>query len=105
AVAEDWQIDHEPPIRYETLLSQNGIHFAKGDSVSVINSQTGKVDVAELEDELDFNIESFNRRVITLGFDKVICEQLAQELDPQGEEKTMVFCVNQAHAERVKNLL
>lgn len=105
AVAEDWLIDHEPPIRYETLLSQNGIHFAKGDSVSVINSQTGEVDVAELEDELDFNIESFNRRVITPGFDKVICEQLAQELDPQGEEKTMVFCVNQAHAERVKNLL
>ena len=45
------------------------------------------MDVAELEDELDFEIESFNRRVITPGFDKVICEQLAQELDPLGDEK------------------
>lgn len=105
AVADDWLIDHEPPIRYQTLLSQNGIHFAKGDSVSVINTATGEVDVAELEDELDFEIESFNRRVITPGFDKVICEQLAQELDPLGDEKAMIFCVNQAHAERVKNLL
>jgi len=105
AVADDWLIDHEPPIRYQTLLSQNGIHFAKGESVSIIDTATGEVDVAELEDELDFEIESFNRRVITAGFDKVICAQLAQELDPSGDEKAMIFCVNQAHAERVKNLL
>ncbi len=105
AVADDWLIDHEPPIRYQTLLSQNGIHFAKGESVSVLNTATGEVDVAELEDELDFEIESFNRRVITPGFDQVICQQLAQELDPLGDEKAMIFCVNQAHAERVKNLL
>jgi len=105
AVADDWLIDHEPPIRYQTLLSQNGIHFAKGESVSVIDTASGEVNVAELEDELDFEIESFNRSVITPGFDKVICEQLAQELDPLGEEKAMIFCVNQAHAERVKNLL
>ncbi len=105
AVADDWLIDHEPPIRYETQLSQHGIRFEKGESVSVINTQTGEVDVAELEDELTFNIESFNRRVITPAFDKVICDELANELDPFGEEKSMIFCVNQAHAERVKNLL
>jgi type I restriction enzyme, R subunit len=105
AVADDWLIDHEPPIRYETQLSKHGIRFEKGESVSVINTQTGEVDVAELEDELTFNIESFNRRVITPAFDKVICDELAKELDPFGDEKTMIFCVNQAHAERVKNLL
>lgn len=105
AVADDWLIDHEPPVRYETQLSQHGIRFEKGESVSVINTQTGEVDVAELEDELTFNIESFNRRVITPSFDKVICDELANELDPFGEEKTMIFCVNQAHAERVKSLL
>ena len=105
AVADDWLIDHEPPIRYETQLSKHGIRFEKGESVSVINTQTGEVDLAELEDELTFNIESFNRRVITPAFDKVICDALANELDPFGEEKTMIFCVNQSHAERVKNLL
>ncbi len=105
AVADDWLIDHEPPIRYETQLTQRGIRFEKGESVSVINTQTGEVDTAELDDELNFNIESFNRRVITPAFDKVICDELSKELDPFGEEKTMIFCVNQAHAERVKNLL
>ena len=105
AVADDWLIDHEPPIRYETQLGRHGIHFAKGDQVSVVNAHTGELDTAELEDELDFNIESFNRRVITPEFDRVICEALAQELDPEGEEKTLIFCVNQAHAVRVKLLL
>ncbi|OEC34472.1 type I restriction enzyme, R subunit [Pseudomonas cuatrocienegasensis] len=105
AVADDRLVDHEPPIRYETQLSQNGIRFDKGETVSVINTHTGEVDMAELEDELLFNIESFNRSVITPAFDTVICTELAKELDPFGEEKTLIFCVNQAHAERVKNLL
>src|SRR5690554_7305541 len=82
AVADDWLIDHEPPIRYETLLSQKGIHFAKGETVSLIDSRTGEVESAELEDELDFEIEAFNRRVIAPEFNRVICEQLARELDP-----------------------
>lgn len=105
AVADDWLVDHEPPIRYETVLNTGGIHFDRGEQVSVVNTQTGEVDTTELEDDLDFNVESFNRRVITLAFDQVICEQLAQELDPDGDEKTLIFCVSQQHAERVKLLL
>src|SRR5690606_9093696 len=34
AVADDWLIDYEPPIRFETLLTQKGIHFDKGEKVS-----------------------------------------------------------------------
>jgi type I restriction enzyme R subunit len=105
AVADDWLIDHEPPIRYETLLSQKGIHFGKGESVSAINTQTGEVETAELEDELDFDVEAFNRRVINENFNRVICEQLVNELDPFGEEKTMIFCATDLHADMVKRLL
>ena len=105
AVADDWLIDHEPPIRYETLLTQNGIHFDKGSQVSVINTQTGEIELAELEDELDFEVEAFNRRVITESFNRVICTQLAQELDPFGDEKTLIFCATDLHADMVKRLL
>lgn len=105
AVADDWLIDHEPPIRYETLLSKNGIHFAKGQSVEAINLGTGEIEAAELADELNFELESFNKRVINEDFNRVICEQLAQELDPSGEEKTMIFCATDAHADMVKRLL
>ncbi|MCF6211328.1 MAG: type I restriction-modification system endonuclease [Gammaproteobacteria bacterium] len=105
AVADDWLIDHEPPVRYETLLSQNGIKFEKGAQVRIIDTRTGEVDTTELEDELNFDVESFNRRVITEGFNKVICEQLAQELDPAGDEKTLIFCATDLHADMVKRLL
>ena len=105
AVADDWLIDHEPPIRYETLLTQNGIHFDKGNKVSVINTQTGEIELAELEDELDFEVDAFNRRVITESFNQVICTQLAEELDPFGEEKTLIFCATDLHADMVKRLL
>jgi len=105
AVADDWLIDHEPPIRYETLLSQQGIKFDKGEQVSFINVRTGEVDTADLEDELNFEVDAFNRRVITEGFNKVICEQLAQELDPFGREKAMIFCATDLHADMVKRLL
>src|SRR5690606_37047540 len=90
AVADDWLIDHEPPIRYETLLTQNGIQFVKGAAVQAINTQTGAIETAELEDELNFDVEAFNRRVINENFNQVICEQLVQELDPFGEEKTLI---------------
>jgi type I restriction enzyme R subunit len=105
AVADDWLIDHEPPIRYETLLSQNGIHFDQGIQVSVINTQTGEIELAELDDELNFEVEAFNRRVITESFNQVICTQLAKELDPFGHEKTMIFCATDLHADMVKRLL
>lgn len=105
AVSEDWLIDHEPPIRYETLLTQKGIHFEKGKEVTTINTQTGEVEVSELSDELDFKVDAFNRRVITKKFNKVICEQLAMEIDPFSDEKTLIFCTTDLHADMVKGLL
>ena len=105
AVADDWLIDHEPPIRYETELSANGITFEKGDQVSVINAATKEVELAELEDNVHYKVESFNRQVITEPFNRVICEQLAQEFDPNGDEKVLIFCATDIHADMVKNLL
>jgi type I restriction enzyme R subunit len=105
AVADDWLIDHEPPIRYETLLSKNGIKLDKGSAVSAINTHTGEIESALLDDEINFDVEAFNRKVITEGFNQVICEQLAKELDPFGDEKTMIFCATDLHADMVKRLL
>lgn len=104
-VADDWLIDHEPPVRYETLLTKNGIQFDKGQSVTALNLRTGELETAELEDELSFDVEAFNRRVINENFNRVICQQLVQELDPFGEEKTLIFCATDLHADMVKRLL
>ncbi|CDL86574.1 type I restriction-modification system endonuclease [Xenorhabdus cabanillasii] len=105
AVADDWLIDHEPPVRYATKLSQEGIHFDKGEKVQVINIQTGAVEMDQLEDEMDFEVDAFNRRVINDDFNRVICEELVKELDPFGDEKTLIFCANDLHADKVKHQL
>ena len=108
AVADDWLIDHEPPIRYLTLLNEKGIHFDKGCEVNAINTDTGEIETSELEDELSFDVDSFNRQVINENFNRVICEQLVKELDPFGDEKTIVFCApskNGLHSDMVKRLL
>lgn len=105
AVADDWLIDHEPPIRYETQLNTNGIKFEKGTQVSVVNMATGALESAELEDEMNFEVDAFNRTVITPDFNRVICEELAKELDLHSPEKTLIFCTNQKHAELVKSKL
>ena len=105
AVADDWLIDHEPPIRYETLLTQQGIHFDKGETVELLDTHTGEIAAEELEDELDFNVEAFNRRVINENFNRVICQQLVKEIDLMGQEKTLIFCATDSHADMVKRLL
>jgi type I restriction enzyme R subunit len=73
--------------------------------VQALNLATGELETAELDDELHFQVESFNKRVINEDFNRVICNQLAQELDPMGEEKTLIFCATDAHADMVKRLL
>lgn len=105
AVADDWLIDHEPPIRYETLLTRNGIKFVKGEKVEAINLATGEIESAELEDELNFNVDSFNKRVINEHFNRVICNELAKEIDPFGDEKALIYCATDLHADMVKRLL
>lgn len=105
AVIDDYLVDHEPPISYETALSQNGIHFEQGEKVESIDLDTGEVLSAELADEMDFDVASFNRRVINENFNRVICQELVKTLDPFSDEKTLIFCVTDMHADMVKRLL
>jgi type I restriction enzyme R subunit len=105
AVIDGWLIDHEPPIRIVTKLAEQGIHFDKGDSVQIVKPATGSIDIASLPDELDFEIDGFNRLVITENYNRIVCEELAKQLDPTGEQKTLIFCANDNHADLVVKLL
>ena len=100
AVIDDILVDHDPPVRFITALSQAGIHFDKGEKVQIFRPD-GQLAVHELADELDFEIDAFNRLVITEKFNRVICEALAPLLDPMGAAKTLVFCANDGHADMV----
>ena len=105
AVIDGWLVDHEPPIRLITLLAKQGIHFDKGELVQVVKTANGTVDTATLPDELDFEIDAFNRLVITPAFNGVVCDELARQIDPTGEQKTLIFCANDHHADLVVKLL
>jgi type I restriction enzyme R subunit len=104
AVADGFLVDHEPPVRIVTQLAKHGITFEKGAEVTTLLAG-GAVQLSLLPDEMQFDIETFNRGVITDGFNRAVSQELAQHLDPYGEEKTIIFCVDDDHAERLVPIL
>jgi type I restriction enzyme R subunit len=101
AVIDDYLIDHEPPIRIETALSRSGIIFGKDEELEVLNTSTGQVDLTHTPDELKFEVEQFNRAVITENFNRVVAEELAKHIDPAMPDKTLIFAATDAHADIV----
>jgi len=99
AVVDGYLIDHEPPLRIVTELAQNGIHFARGEQVQLLDPKTGQTDLAHMPDDIDFEVESFNRRVITPEFNRAVAEELARHIDPALPGKTLVFAATDAHAD------
>jgi type I restriction enzyme R subunit len=101
AVIDDYLIDHEPPIQITTALSQAGIKFKKGEEIEVIDTRTGKVDLAHTPDEIKFEVDEFNKAVVTVPFNRVVAEELAHHIDPNLPGKTLIFAVSDAHADIV----
>lgn len=101
AVEEGYLVNYNAPIRYITQLSQAGIEIPKGETVQVVTNKTGQKSTAQLQDDMAFDVADFNRRVIAPKFNQVICQALVEDLNPLGDEKTMIFCVTDRHADQV----
>ena len=105
AVIDGWLIDHEPAIRINTLLSTGGIVWKVGDEVPTYDAQRDQMSLFITPDEIKFEVDEFNRKVITKSFNEVVCEFLAKELDPSSRQKTLIFCATDSHADLVVQLL
>lgn len=105
AVVDGWLIDHDPPHQIKTALSAAGITFEKGETVQVFNTETGEIDLAEMEDDLGFQVQHFNRKVMTPTFNKVVAEELACRIDPFFDGKTLIFAASDRHADQVVDAL
>lgn len=105
AVIDGYLVDYEPPVQIRTELSTNGIKWKIGEEVQVYDPKRNEIERFNAPDEIKIDVEGFNRKVITEPFNRVICEYLASELDPSTRQKTLVFCVNDAHADLVVDLL
>jgi type I restriction enzyme R subunit len=98
AVIDGFLTDQEPPIKIITKLNTQGVYFSKGTEVTRLTNQGELIDDT-LKDEQDFEVANFNRDIIATNFNKIVAQTLAKELDPTGKQKTLIFCVNNIHAD------
>jgi type I restriction enzyme R subunit len=105
AVIDGFLVDYEPPVQIKTELSAKGIAWKAGDEVKVYDARRNEIDLFTTPDEIKLDIDTFNRKVITESFNRVVCAYLAQELDPASRHKTLIFCATDNHADMVVDLL
>lgn len=109
AVIEGYLVDHDAPHELTTKLSKEGIHYKEGDTVTVYDPITGEIINAELlNDELNFDVEKFNRQVITEPFNRTVLAEIARDIDPETPEvqgKTLIYAVDDQHADLIVKIL
>lgn len=99
AVIDGYLIDHRPPRRITTALSQAGIHFDEGEEVNIVDPRTGQIDLFDLEDQVDFEVGEFNKKVYTPAFNRAVADAIALECPPDQPGKTLIFAARDDHAD------
>ncbi|MFN5046832.1 type I restriction-modification system endonuclease [Roseateles sp.] len=105
AVVDGYLVDYEPPIQIHTELSSTGMTWKVGEEVKLYNAERSQIELFKAPDEIKLTVEDFNRKVITRPYNAAVCSYLAQELDPSGKRKTLIFCVSKDHADLVVDVL
>ena len=105
AVIDGYLVDHDLPHCLKTKLSEDGIYYTRGESVTTCDSATGELVSEFLADELDFDIDNFNRQVVNENFNRVVLEEISNYIDPEGSGKTLIFAVNDMHADLIVHIL
>ena len=108
AVIDGFLVDHDAPHQLSTVLSEQGIHYKPGDTVALYDPVTGEVTNSEqLEDELDFDVDNFNKTVINENFNREILREIAKDIDPEDASsgKTLIYAVNDHHADMIVRIL
>ncbi|WIF95099.1 type I restriction-modification system endonuclease [Caminicella sporogenes] len=106
AVIDGYLVDHEPPYQIVTKLKTEGIKWKKGEVVPIYDPVTGEIlNSDELPDDLNFDVEKFNKLVITENFNRTVIKELIKYLDPDGQEKTLIFASTDDHADMIVKIL
>ncbi|AVH14341.1 type I restriction-modification system endonuclease [Acinetobacter indicus] len=105
AVADGYLVNYDTPIVYKTALGTLGLNYTKGSSVPIYKTVTKQEELYTLPDDLSFDVADFNRSLLIDSFNEVICQQIVKDINPFSVEKTLIFCVTDTHADKVKKLL
>ena len=109
AVIEGYLVDHDAPHNLHTKLRDKGIHYQSGDTVTIYDPVTGEITNSELlNDELNFDVEQFNKKVITRPFNETVLTEIAKDIDPENPDehgKTLIYAVDDQHADMIVDIL
>lgn len=106
AVIDGYLVDHDAPHDIHTKLRDNGIMYKKGETLAIYDPTTGEVlNSDELEDDMKFEIDKFNKDIITENFNKAVFEEIAMDFNPDGDGKTLIYAVDDNHADLIVKIL
>lgn len=106
AVIDGFLVDHDAPHIIKTKLSEEGIVFEAGSTVPIYDPVTKQVlNSDQLDDDLKFEVDKFNKEVVTEPFNRTVLTEIAKDIDPNEKGKTLVFAVDDAHADMVTRIL
>ena len=72
-------MDHNAPYIIKTKLSQNGIQFNKDQEVNLYNYDMSRQEKFRMPENMKYDVEAFNKQVITPEFNRVVCDELAKK--------------------------
>lgn len=106
AVVDGYLCDHDAPHYIKTKLSEEGITFQAGSVAPIYDPATNTiVNSSELEDDLKFEIDDFNKKVVNKSFNETVLHEIADNIDPNEKGKTLIFAVDDAHADTITKIL
>lgn len=106
AVIDGYLVDYDAPHTIKTKLSVEGVNYQKGETLAIYDPVTGEIiNSAELEDELRFDVDKFNRDIILPKFNETVLAEIAKDINPEGKEKTLIYAVNDDHADMIVDIL
>ncbi len=106
AVVDGYLVDHDAPHIIRTKLSEEGIVFEAGSTAPIYDPVTNMIiNSDELEDDLKFEVEDFNKKVVNKSFNETVLAEIAKDIDPNEKGKTLIFAVDDAHADMIAKIL
>ena len=106
AVIDGWLVDHDPPYIINTDFIQNKATFKKGETLAEYDPNTQELlNGSVLQDELDFEVAEFNRKIVLPDNTRKVLEEISSHLNPESGEKTLIFAVNDNHADMIVDTL
>ena len=106
AVIDGWLVDHDPPYLINTDFIENDAQFKKGETLAQYDPNTNELlNGAVLDDEMDFDVSEFNLKIVLPDHTRKVLEEVSTYLNPESGEKTLIFAVNDAHADRIVDTL